>query len=54
MSSQKFQNLELRVRGAGQVSVVPEDEVTFVVQDDAGKGAESPLSLEVSICLVRG
>ena len=54
LSSQQFQNLGLRERGAGQVSVVPEDEVTFVVQDDAGTGAESPLSLEVSFCLVRG
>ena len=34
--------------------MVLEDEVTLVVQDDACKGAESPLSLEVSLCLVRG
>ena len=34
--------------------MVPEAEVTLVVQDDARKGAESPLSLEVSICLARG
>ena len=54
LSSQKFQNLDLHDRGAGQVSVVLEDEVTLVVQDDACKGAESPLSLEVSLCLVRG
>ena len=34
--------------------MVPEDEVTLVVQDVARKGVESPLSLEVSLCLVRG
>ena len=54
LSSQKHQNLDLRDKGAGQVSVVPEAEVTLVVQDDARKGVESPLSLEVSLCLVRG
>ena len=54
LSSQKLQNLDLCDRGAGQVSVVPEDEVTLVVQDDTRKGAESPLSLEVSLCLARG
>ena len=54
LSNQKHQNLDLCDRGAGQVSVVPEAEVTLVVQDDTRINADSPLSLEVSLCLVRG
>ena len=54
LSSQKHQNLDLRDSGAGQVSVVPKAEVTLEVQDDACIGADSPLSLEVSLCLMRG
>ena len=44
----------MRDRGAGQVSAVPEVEVTLEIQDDALKGADSPFSLEVSLRLVRG
>ena len=44
----------MRDRGAGQVSMVPEVEVMLEVQDDTRIGADSPLSLEVSLCLVRG
>ena len=54
LSSQKTQSLDLRNRGAGQVSAVPEAEVTLEIQDDALKGADSPFSLEVSLHLVRG
>ena len=54
LSSQKSQSLDLRDRGAGQVSTVPEDEVTLELQDDALSMADSPLSLEVSLHLVRG
>ena len=44
----------MRDRGVGQVSAVPEAEVMLEVQDDTRKGADSPLSLEVSLCLVHG
>ena len=54
LSNQKHQNLDLRNKGAGQVSAVPEAEVTLEIQDDACKGTVSPFSLEVSLCLVHG
>ena len=54
LSSQKTQNQDLRDRGAGQVSAVPEVEFTLEIKDDALNGAESPLSLEVSLYLERG
>ena len=54
LSSQKTQNQDLRERGAGQVSAVPEAEVMLEIKDDALNGADSSLSLEVSLCLVRG
>ena len=54
LSSQKTQNQDLCERGAGQVSAVPEAEVMLEIKDDTLNGAGSPLSLEVSLCLVRG
>ena len=54
LSSQKSQSLDLRDRGAGQVSTVPEAEVTLELQDDTLKIADSPFSLEASLHLVRG
>ena len=54
LSSQKTQNRDLRERGAGQVSAVSEAEVMLEIKDNTLNGADSPLSLEVSLCLVRG